>query len=45
MAAEIGEPGGEETERKRETNTKDMTHWEKVVSLERAVFREGRLKE
>ena len=36
--AAIRGPGGEETEEKRETDTKKMTHWEKVVALVRADF-------
>ena len=41
----IGGPWGEETEEKRETETEAMTHWEKVVALVRADFREGPLAE
>ena len=41
----IGGPGGEETEEKADTDTKDMMHWEKVVALVRAAFGEGKLVE
>ena len=36
-------PGEKETEGKMEMETEAMMHWEKVVALVRAAFREGRL--
>ena len=37
--------GGEDAEEKRETDTEDMIHWDRVVSLASADFYKGRLTE